>query len=96
MVSELRAAVKAETRLTVSAGIAPNRMLAKVASDFRKPDGQYVVPADREAILAFVETLPIRKVPGIGKVTERILLDLGVNTCHDLYKKRALLKLVRV
>lgn len=65
---ELRRRVREETRLTCSCGIGPNRLLAKVASDMRKPDGQYQVPGDGAAIAQFIDPLPIRKVPGIGKV----------------------------
>lgn len=68
VIEELRASVFASTQLTVSAGIASNRMLAKIASDKRKPNGQYYVPPEREAVLDFVKDLPIRKIPGIGKV----------------------------
>lgn len=95
VVAELRAAVHAETRLTVSAGIACNRLLAKIASDRNKPNGQCLVPASRDAIVNFLAPLPIRKIPGIGKVSERILLDLGIDTCQHLWDRRALLKLVR-
>jgi hypothetical protein len=54
--------MRAETRLTCSAGVAPNKRLAKVCSDINKPDGQYVLPASRDAVLAFISSLPIRKV----------------------------------
>ena len=54
--------------LTCSCGIGPNRLLAKVASDIRKPDGQFAIPGNTTAITRFIDLLPIRKVPGIGKV----------------------------
>jgi DNA polymerase kappa len=63
--------------LTASCGVAANRRLAKICSDINKPDGQFVLPSDREAILQFVSTLPIRKVGGIGKVTERMLHEVA-------------------
>jgi nucleotidyltransferase/DNA polymerase involved in DNA repair len=66
----LRRRVREETGLTCSVGVAPNRMLAKVAADFRKPDGQFAVGATPRAISDFIAGLPVRKVPGIGKVSE--------------------------
>lgn len=61
-VEEIRARIFQKTGLTASAGIAPNKMLAKVASDMNKPNGQYLVTPTREAVLEFVQNLPIRKV----------------------------------
>jgi nucleotidyltransferase/DNA polymerase involved in DNA repair len=58
----IRSRMRTETRLTCSAGVAPNKRLAKVCSDINKPDGQYVLPASRDAVLAFISSLPIRKV----------------------------------
>ena len=66
---ELRGRVREQTRVTCSCGVAPNRLLAKIASDINKPDGQFVLPGDTDAVAAFMARLPIRKVPGIGKVT---------------------------
>lgn len=66
--AEIRRRVLDETRLTCSCGVAPNRMLAKVCSDVNKPNGQCVIPADPQEIRRFVDSLPIRKVPGVGKV----------------------------
>lgn len=60
--TELRSAIHQETGLTCSAGVAPNRMIAKVCSDINKPNGQFILPNNREAVLTFVSTLPIRKV----------------------------------
>ena len=68
MAAEMRARVLAQTGLTCSCGIAPNRMLAKVCSDMNKPNGQFELPADPADITRFTDTLPIRKIPGIGKV----------------------------
>ncbi|XP_020854093.1 DNA polymerase kappa isoform X3 [Phascolarctos cinereus] len=79
---------------TTENGIAPNTMLAKVCSDKNKPNGQYQIPPNREAVMDFIKDLPIRKVPGIGKVTEKMLKALGIITCSDLYQKRALLSLL--
>ncbi|KAJ1388355.1 UmuC domain [Sesbania bispinosa] len=89
---ELRASVYEETGLTCSAGVAPNRLLAKVCSDINKPNGQYVLPNERVAIMAFISTLPIRKIGGIGKVTENILKEVfGINTCEQMLEKASYL-----
>jgi len=61
-------------------------MLAKICTDINKPNGQYRLPPDRDAIHAFVETLPIRKIPGVGKVTERLLAELGFTTAGHLVR----------
>ena len=54
------------------------------SEDVNKPNGQKLIPQEREAIISYMSTLPIRKVPGIGRVTERILKALGVDVCGDL------------
>ncbi|XP_027361380.1 DNA polymerase kappa [Abrus precatorius] len=85
---ELRVSVYGETGLTCSAGVAPNRLLAKVCSDINKPNGQYVLPNNRMAVMTFISSLPIRKIGGIGKVTEDILKGvLGINTCEQMLEK---------
>eukprot|EP00257_Ricinus_communis_P020592 XP_015579856.1 DNA polymerase kappa isoform X1 [Ricinus communis] len=89
---ELRTGVYQETGLTCSAGVAPNRLLAKVCSDINKPNGQFVLPNDRTAVMTFISSLPIRKIGGIGKVTEHILRDvLGIKTCQEMLQKGGLL-----
>jgi DNA polymerase-4 len=78
----IRAAIAQETALTASAGVAPNKFLAKIASDWRKPDGLFVVrPHEAEAFLA---PLPVAKIPGVGKVMDARLAALGIRTCADL------------
>lgn len=71
-----------EHRLTASAGIAPNKFLAKIASDWNKPNGQYVITP--EAIEAFVRDLPVKKIFGVGKVTAEKMHKLGLHLCSDL------------
>ncbi|XP_078349395.1 LOW QUALITY PROTEIN: DNA polymerase kappa-like [Oculina patagonica] len=93
-VRELRFQIKQKTRLTASAGIAPNLMLAKVCSDRNKPNGQFFLEPDRDVVLKFVHSLPIRKISGIGRVSEQMLKALGIETCEDLYTKRDLLYLL--
>lgn len=79
---EIRARVAAEVGLTVSAGVAPNKFIAKIASDWRKPDGMFVVkPAEVDA---FVAVLPVERLFGVGKVTAEKLRALGVDSCADL------------
>ncbi|XP_051038968.1 DNA polymerase kappa isoform X2 [Phodopus roborovskii] len=78
----------------IKIGIAPNTMLAKVCSDKNKPNGQYQIPPSRKAVMDFIKDLPIRKVSGIGKVTEKMLMALGIVTCMELYQQRALLSLL--
>uniref|UniRef100_H3A7E0 DNA polymerase kappa n=1 Tax=Latimeria chalumnae TaxID=7897 RepID=H3A7E0_LATCH len=94
MVREMRFLIEQKTKLTASAGIAPNMMLAKVCSDKNKPNGQYRIPADRQAVMDFIKDLPTRKVPGIGKVTEKMLNALGITICTELYQQRALISLL--
>ncbi|KAJ7725863.1 DNA/RNA polymerase [Mycena maculata] len=93
-VEHLRSAVHTETKLTVSAGIAPNMMLAKICSDKNKPNGQFHLPFNNEAIVSFMHDLPIRRVPGIGRVSERLLESIGIKTCGDIYTYRATLSLM--
>ncbi|XP_066966862.1 DNA polymerase kappa-like [Macrobrachium rosenbergii] len=94
IVKELREKIHKKTSLTASAGIAPNTRLAKVCSDMNKPNGQFYLPPNRQVILDFMSSLPVRKVSGIGNVTEQQLSALGVNVCSDLLEKRGLLRLL--
>ena len=79
---QMRQRVFIETQLTCSVGLGPNTMLAKVASDINKPNGQFVSPENPTALKEFVQSLSLRKVPGIGKVSSTCLkfaaLCLGV------------------
>ena len=79
---EIRRRVREEVGITLSAGIAPNKFIAKVASDWNKPDGQFVVKP--EEVDAFVRALPVKKLFGVGKVTAGRLHALGIQTCADL------------
>ncbi|XP_006873368.1 PREDICTED: DNA polymerase kappa [Chrysochloris asiatica] len=94
VVKEIRFRIEQKTTLTASAGIAPNTMLAKVCSDKNKPNGQYQILPNRQAVKDFIKDLPIRKISGIGKVTEKMLKALGIITCTELYQQRALLSLL--
>ncbi|KAG9238039.1 DNA-directed polymeras-like protein kappa [Amylocarpus encephaloides] len=87
-VQQLRREVHEKTKITISAGIAANAKLAKICSNQNKPNGQFLLPSDRNAIMAFMSDLPTRKVNGIGRVFERELDAVGVKTCGDIYAYR--------
>lgn len=74
--------IYAQTQLTASAGVSVNKFIAKVASDFNKPNGMCVVPPNEVA--DFVDKLPVKAVPGVGKVMQQKLKNLGVEYCLDL------------
>lgn len=81
----IREQIRAELSLTASAGVAPNKFLAKIASDWRKPDGLFVIqPGEIEG---FLTPLPVSRLPGVGKVTEANLLELGIRTVGDLRQR---------
>src|SRR5580700_11447285 len=78
----IREQIRKELNLTASAGVAPNKFLAKIASDWRKPDGLFVIqPAEVEN---FLTPLPVGRIPGVSKVTEDRLKQIGVQTVGDL------------
>src|SRR5437764_1515229 len=80
----IREQIRAELHLTASAGVAPNKFLAKIASDWRKPDGLFVIqPKD---IATFLPPLPVGRIPGVGKVTEARLERIGVRSVLDLQR----------
>src|SRR5208282_1043452 len=78
----IREQIREELHLTASAGVAPNKFLAKIASDWRKPDGLFVIQP--EEVDAFLLPLPVGRLPGVGKVTGERLAKLGVQTVGDL------------
>ncbi|WP_291726165.1 DNA polymerase IV [Bernardetia sp.] len=89
---QIKEEIKTKTNLTASAGISFNKFLAKIASDFNKPNGLFtIVPADASK---FIDELPIKKFHGIGKVTAKKMHKLGIYTGEDLkkWKKNDLLK----
>jgi len=87
----IRHEVRQEIGITVSAGVAPNKFLAKIASDWRKPDGLFVITPDD--IDAFVQQLPVKKIHGVGPRTAEKLAELGIQTGADL-RARPLTELV--
>jgi DNA polymerase-4 len=81
---DIRRRIFEETRLTGSAGIAPNKMLAKIASDWRKPNGQFAVTPGQ--VDAFVRDLPVRKIWGVGPKSAEKFEQQGIRTCGDLQR----------
>ncbi|HVT45515.1 MAG TPA: DNA polymerase IV [Thermoanaerobaculia bacterium] len=80
----IRDEIRDETRLTASAGVAPNKFLAKIASDWKKPDGLYVIRPHQ--IAAFLPPLAVGKIPGVGRTTEGRLHELSIETVGDLQR----------
>ncbi|KAL4955082.1 hypothetical protein BDW69DRAFT_161618 [Aspergillus filifer] len=90
-VNRMRAEILETTKVSVSAGIAPNAKIAKICSNKNKPNGQYRVPNDRDAVMEFMRGLPMRKINGVGRVFERELDAIGIKICADIYPQRAYL-----
>jgi DNA polymerase-4 len=80
----IREQIREELKLTASAGVAPNKFLAKIASDWHKPDGLFVIQP--EEIDSFLLSLPVSRLPGVGKVTEEKLRNFDIRTVGDLRK----------
>src|SRR5467141_4980055 len=78
----IRDQIRTELNLTASAGVAPNKFLAKIASDWKKPDGLFVIQP--EDVDTFLLPLPVGRLPGVGKVTEEKLEHLGIKTVSKL------------
>ena len=89
---DIRRKVSQRLHITVSAGVAPNKFLAKIASDWRKPNGLFVITPDE--VENFVADLPVNKLHGVGKVTADKLQRQGIERCVDL-RQWSKLKLVR-
>ena len=85
MAEEIRAKIYKRTGLTASAGISINKLVAKIASDYHKPNGQKTVPP--EEVIPFLEALDVRKYHGIGKVTTKKMYALGIYTGKELKEK---------
>src|SRR5438034_2268853 len=81
---EIRQKIFRRTKLTSSAGIGPNKLIAKIASEINKPNGQFEVKP--EEVPEFMRDLPVRKIWGIGEKTEKKLDELGVKTCGELQR----------
>ena len=85
--SEIKEKIKQQTGLTASAGVAPSKMVAKIASDMQKPNGLTVVAPER--VFTFMQPLALKKIPGIGPVTNSRLADQGYIFCHDIISEDA-------
>ncbi|MFH4977110.1 hypothetical protein AB6A40_003819 [Gnathostoma spinigerum] len=94
VVREIRFRIEQSTGLTCSAGIGPNSMIAKICSDRNKPNGQFGIENEKTAVVDFMRDLSIRKVSGIGQVTEAVLRGLGIEKCGDLFRKRGILRMI--
>lgn len=79
---EIRKRIYEKTQLTASAGIAPNKLIAKLASDINKPNGFFTVPPQKVA--EFIAQTPIERIWGVGKVTAKRMHELGIKTCQDM------------
>lgn len=84
LAQQIKIAVREKVKLTCSIGVSPNKLVSKIASDFKKPDGLTVVP--EEKIEAFLDPLKIRVIPGIGKKTEQKFTEMKLETISDLKK----------
>lgn len=80
----IREQIRTELNLTASAGVAPNKFLAKIASDWKKPDGLFVIQPNE--VDSFLSPLPVSRLPGVGKVTEEKLRTFDIQTVADLRK----------
>ena len=88
---QIRREIREATGLTASAGVAPNKFLAKIASDWKKPDGLFVIrPRDVER---FLTPLAVERLPGVGKATARSLSEIGIKTVGEL-RRRPLAELI--
>ena len=84
LAQQIKNSIREKTRLSCSIGISPNKLISKIASDFRKPDGLTVVSTDK--VEEFLEPLKIRSIPGIGKKTEKRFSEMSLETIEDLKK----------
>ncbi len=84
LAKRIKKQIKSVTGLTCSVGIAPNKLLAKIASDMNKPDGLTVI--EKKEVRRFMDKLPVEKLPGIGKQTSKDLKDLGIKTASDVLR----------
>ncbi|RIA84768.1 hypothetical protein C1645_783497 [Glomus cerebriforme] len=88
VVQQIRNEIYDETKLTASAGIAANKLLAKVCADVKKPNGQFRLANDKNIIIEFLRDLPVRKICGIGQVAAKVLNGaFNIHTCGELLDK---------
>jgi len=82
LATKIKQEIKEKTQLTCSVGVAPNKSVAKIASDFKKPDGLTIVPPER--LREFLAPLPVGKISGIGKKSSEVLKKMGINSIGEL------------
>jgi len=82
----IRREIREETNLTASAGVAPNKFLAKIASDWKKPNGLFVIKPHQ--VDRFLLPLPVGKIPGVGEATEEALAHMGIRTVGELRERK--------
>lgn len=87
LANKIRKNIKEKLRLTCSCGVACNKMLAKICSDINKPDGQTYLTPTPSSVADFMNEMPVRKIPGIGKINEQLLSGLGITKCPDIINK---------
>ncbi|QUC63857.1 DNA polymerase IV [Nitrosopumilus sp. K4] len=84
LAQQIKNAIREKLKLSCSIGVSPNKLISKIASDFRKPDGLTIVPPEK--VEAFLDPLKIRDIPGIGKKTEERFVQMNLETVRDLKK----------
>ena len=84
LAQQIKNSIRDKTKLSCSIGISPNKLISKIASDFKKPDGLTLVSPDKVEV--FLEPLKIRAIPGIGKKTEKRFLEMNIETIQELKK----------
>lgn len=92
-IERFKGRVLKDVGLTISVGVAPTKMLAKMSSEINKPDGKFILRKNRTIIRAFMESLRVGKIPGIGPVNEHILKGLGIETVKQLRDNLYMLQL---
>ncbi len=84
---KIRKIIYEHTKLTASCGVGCNKLLAKICSDYNKPNGLTFLQPLQSEICKFMNELPIKKLQGIGKVTEMIMHGLNIFSCQDMVEK---------
>jgi len=84
LAQQIKNTIREKVKISCSVGVSPNKLISKIASDFRKPDGLTVVPPEK--VVEFLEPLKIRVIPGIGKKTEERFIEMGLEKIRDLKK----------
>ena len=79
---QIKQRIRSELKLVASVGVAPNKFVAKIASDLKKPDGFVVVEADR--VQSFLDPLPVGRLWGVGKVTNKVFEQMSIRTIGQL------------